>query len=394
MLTPGRLLAAVLAVGLAMSVAGCGSIARSPDGVVRLMDASLAPTADPRIRASDAERLEVLATDLTTRLDASHQTAILALSGGGANGAYGAGVLVGWTDRGDRPVFGVVTGVSTGALAAPFAFLGSDWDDELQSAYTDGQTQGLLSWRSFAAFFAPSAFSPTDLRTLVEHHVTPRLLDAIAREHASGRRLLVATTDLDNQETVIWDMGIVATEGGPQGLQLFQDILVASASIPGVFPPVLIAGLDDRGRVVQTMHVDGGVNTPFLGIPEGLLNWTPDAGKARGPFYVLINGQVMRSRTVTPGRLRDILGRSYDSMSKANLRTQLAVTAEFAQRSGMPLLIAAIPQGIEASSLDFDPESMRGLFDAGRRSAALGEAWTAFSPGYFSGLAAGATPRR
>ncbi|RYG16351.1 MAG: patatin, partial [Caulobacteraceae bacterium] len=373
-------------LSLAFALTGCGTISRSPDGIVRLVDSRLAPAADPRIRASDSERLEVLADELVGHLDASDPTAILALSGGGANGAYGAGVLVGWSDSGNRPTFGVVTGVSTGALAAPFAFLGSDWDDELQSAYTDGQTQRLLSWRSFAAFFAPSVFSPGDLRDLVEDHVTADLLIAIAREHAKGRRLLVATTDLDAQETIIWDMGMVATQGGPQGLTLFQDILIASASIPGVFPPVLIAGLDDEGRVVQTMHVDGGVNTPFLGIPEGLMNWTPGPRAGRGPFYVIVNGQIARSRSVTPGRLRDILGRSYDSMSKATLRTQLAATAEFANRSHMPLLVAAIPAGVDASSLDFDAESMRALFDLGRTAAATGEVWKRFSDPSLAGV--------
>lgn len=368
-----------LFAGLVLLLAGCGSISRPPDGVLRLVDVQLVPAPDPRVRASDTARLEALASDLVARLDSNDPTAILALSGGGANGAYGAGLLAGWSERGDRPVFGVVTGVSTGALAAPFAFLGPEWDDELEEAYTSGQTRSLLSWRSFAAFFAPSLFSPTDLRALVERHVGPRLLAAVAAEHARGRRLLVATTDLDAEETVIWDMGLVATQGGPQALYLFREILIASASIPGVFPPVLIAGLDDQGRVVQTMHVDGGVNTPFLGVPEGLINWTPGRDAARGPFYVLVNGQVGRTTSVTPGRLRDILGRSYDSMSKAALRRQLTGTAAFAERSGMPLFIAAIPPEVEAPSLDFDPDSMRALFDLGRRAALDERAWRRFT---------------
>jgi hypothetical protein len=368
-----------LFAGLVLLLAGCGSISRPPDGVLRLVDVQLVSAPDPRIRASDTVRLEALASDLVAQLDADDPTAILALSGGGANGAYGAGLLTGWTETGDRPVFGVVTGVSTGALAAPFAFLGPQWDAELEDAYTSGETRGLLSWRSFAALFAPSVFSPTDLRALVEHHITPRLLEAVAVEHARGRRLLVATTDLDSEETVIWDMGLVARQGGPQGLYLFREILIASASIPGVFPPVLIAGVDPEGRVVQTMHVDGGVNTPFLGVPEGLINWTPDRAGTRGPFYILVNGQVGRTRIVTPGRLRDILGRSYDSMSKTALRRQLVATADFAERSGMPLFIAAIPPEVEASSLDFDPESMRSLFELGRSAAVRDAAWRRFT---------------
>lgn len=382
-----RTIRTVLAAAMALSVAACGTISRAPDGVVRLTDVSVAPGSDPRIRASDAQKLQALADDMVAHLGARDPTAVLALSGGGANGAYGAGVLKGWTESGHRPAFGIVTGVSTGALAAPFAFLGSDWDDELEAAYTGGHTQSLLSWRSFAAFFAPSLFSPADLRGLVEEHVTPQLLAAVAREHAKGRRLLVATTDLDSQETVIWDMGIIATQGGPQATSLFQDVLIASASVPGVFPPVLIAGLDDDGRVVQSMHVDGGVNTPFLGVPEGLMGWAPDASAPRGAFYVLVNGQILRSRSVTPGRLRDILGRSYDSMSKATLRTQLLATADFTRRTHMPLYVAAIPREVEASSLDFGQEAMRELFEIGRRSARSGAAWTTFGEDYLSALA-------
>lgn len=371
-----NLCTAVLA-GLAVCLAACGTLSRPPDGVLRLADVEVVPAADPRIRASDASRLERLAGELASHLQEDQPAAVLALSGGGANGAWGAGVLSGWSDRGDRPAFAVVTGVSTGALTAPFAFLGPAWDDRLESAYTDGGTQGLVSWRSFAAFFAPSLFSPADLREVVERHVTPELLAAVAAEHARGRRLLVATTDLDAQETVIWDMGVVATQGGPQGLVLFRDILVASASVPGVFPPVLIAGLDEQGRVVQTMHVDGGVNAPFLGVPEGLLDWTPES-PVRGTFYVLVNGQLNRTPRVTGGRLRDILERSFDSAGKAMLRAQLLATAEFAHRTGMPLYVAATPPELETSSLDFDRETMQTLFDAGRRAARGGEAWRRF----------------
>ncbi|WP_374515004.1 patatin-like phospholipase family protein [Brevundimonas sp.] len=374
-----------LAAGLAIGLAGCGTLSRPPDGVLRLTEVEVVPTSDPRIRASDADRLERLVAELADRLQDEEPASVLALSGGGANGAWGAGVLAGWSDTGQRPDFAVVTGVSTGALTAPFAFLGPAWDDRLEAAYTDGAAQGLISWRSFAALFAPSLFSPADLRELVEQHVTPELLVAIAAEHARGRRLLVATTDLDAQETVIWDMGVVATQGGPQGLALFREILVASASIPGVFPPVLIAGLDEQGRVVQTMHVDGGVNAPFLGVPEGLLSWTPEPSTLRGSFYVMVNGQLRRTPRVTGGRLRDILERSFDSASKAMLRSQLLATAEFAHRTGMPLHVAAMPVELEASSLDFDRDSMRRLFEAGRRAGAGGDAWRPFDAEEFAG---------
>lgn len=373
--TPAALLSAFTA---ALWLAGCGTIDRPADGVVRLVSQTWRPTEDPRIRAGDVAEVEALAEEIGSRLWAGDEgRTILALSGGGANGAFGAGVLVGWTESGTRPEFSVVTGVSTGALAAPFAFLGPDWDDELRGAYAEGRTGGLLGWRSFAALAAPGLFDSGVLEDLVEDYVTEDLLRAIAVEHDKGRRLLIVTTNLDAQETVIWDMGVLAKQGGEQAVILFREVLLASASIPGVFPPVMIPGVDGTGRLIEEMHVDGGVNTPFLGIPESLLTvTTPTKAPPGTGLYVLVNGQIGRTERITRGTLPAILARSYDTMSKANLRTSLAVNQAFAERNGMRMYVAAIPDEIEASSLDFDPDTMSALFERGRAAGAAGRAWT------------------
>jgi len=373
---PARLLAALLAASLGL--AGCGTIDRPDQGVLRLTNQTGRRTGVPRIRAGDMARVGALAEQVGDRLwGASEGRSILARSGGGANGAYGAGVLVGWTESGTRPEFSVVTGVSTGALAAPFAFLGPEWDDELRSAYAEGRTGGLLGWRSFAALAAPGLFDSGVLEDLVADYVTPELLREIAIEHEKGRRLLIVTTNLDAQETVIWDMGVLANQGGDQAVELFRKVLLASASIPGVFPPVMIPGVDDQGRLVEEMHVDGGVVTPFLGIPESLLTaTTPTQAPDGTALYVLINGQTGRTQAITRGTLSAILARAYDTMSKASLRTSLTVNLAFAQRNGLSLHVAAIPDGVEASSLDFNPASMAGLFERGRAAAASGLAWS------------------
>jgi hypothetical protein len=375
-----RTLPALALLG-ALMLAGCGTLAR-PEGPLRIAPESLIRVTDPRIRSDDTQKLQALADQIESRLSrADGQESILALSGGGANGAYGAGVIVGWTERGDRPAFNVVTGVSTGALAAPFAFLGPEWDDELREAYVGGGTTGLLSARTFAAFAAPSLFSSRVLRDLVDRNVTPELLRQIAVEHAKGRRLLVATTDLDTQETVIWDMGVLATQGDEDALKLFRDVLVASASIPGIFPPVLIAGVTGNGQVVADMHVDGGVNTPFLAIPEDLLLWTnPSRHRADSALYVVVNGQLGRNTGVTPGRIDGILSRTYDSMSKASLRVSLAATAAFGARNGMKVEVSAIPDNVTVSSLKFDTASMQALFELGRTRSAGGQAWVPVTP--------------
>ena len=360
-----------------LALSGCGTLDR-PTGPLRIAPDQIVPAQDPRIGANDTAKLQALVAEVAGRISRSERgQRILALSGGGANGAYGAGVLVGWTERGDRPTFDIVTGVSTGALAAPFAFLGADWDDELRQAYTGGGADGLLSARTLAAFRNPSLFSSRVLRALVDDNVTPELLRQIAIENAKGRKLLVATTNLDSEETVIWDMGVLAAQGDEAGLILFKDVLVASASIPGVFPPVLIAGLKD-GQVIQDMHVDGGVNTPFLAIPEDLLLWTnPSASGDEGSIHVIVNGQIGRNQGVTPGKISGILTRTYDSMSKSSLRTALIATAAFAGRNNIEMSVTAVPDNIAASSLKFDSASMQALFELGRSRSAAGQAWTA-----------------
>ena len=361
----------------ALAVASCGTISRPGDGVIGFAPSALVPVQGLRIPAGDAARVSALSEQLDIRLSNADQPhAILALSGGGANGAFGAGVLVGWSAAGDRPEFDVVTGVSTGALSAPFAFLGEDWDEELIAAYTRGQAREMLSWSQLMALKSPSLFGASTLESLVRDNVTPELLAQIATEHAKGRRLLVATTNLDTEETVIWDMGLLASQDGPEALNLFRQVLIASASIPGIFPPVMIVGLDDHGQIVAEMHVDGGVNTPFLAIPEALLL---DESEARGvaalDLFILVNGQIMPTRRTTRGDLPDILARTYDSMSKASLRTSLIATAGVARRNQVVLRVAAIPAEIKAASLDFDPESMADLFDLGRTRGASGSAW-------------------
>jgi hypothetical protein len=371
---------AVAAAAFALAVSACGTISRQSYTTARTPHPALLAPDGVEMRASDGATLQALAAQMGGRLSRAGAHAgdsILAMSGGGANGAYGAGVIVGWTETGHRPDFDVVTGISTGALAAPFAFLGPAWDGALKRVYTDGGTQNLFSWRNFAAFFAPSLFSPTSLRKLVDANITPELMRQVAVENAKGRRLLVVTTNLDAQETVIWDMGALAARGDHAALLLFRRILLASSSIPGVFPPVLIAGRGPDGAVVDQMHVDGGVSTPFLAVPESLMLWSnPNTSAAGGAIYVLVNGQLTPDYRNTPGNLPGILARSFDSMTKASLRTTLAANAAFAERNGMELDVSEIPPGAPASSLDLSKQSMQTLFEVGRARAASGQAWT------------------
>ncbi len=368
-----------LAVIVALCLGGCGTISRDDGAALRLSEAAALLPAGAQVLARQAPQDLALAERVPAQ-PPTESHAILALSGGGANGAYGAGVIVGWSQSGDRPHFDVVTGVSTGALAAPFAFLGPDWDDELQQVYTDGGTRGLVDWRSVAALASPSLFSSRTLRELLDHHISAEMLRQIAAEHAAGRRLLVVTTNLDAAQPVIWDMGVIATIGGEPGLLLFRRILLASASLPGIFPPVLLPGVSPAGVTVEEMHVDGGVNLPFLGVPEALPS--PSAALRDGAqhvLFVIVNGQVTARYRATPGNLTGILSRSFDSWSNAALRTALAENAAYANSVGVSVFITTIPASVDASSLDFDPDTMRSLFELGRTSAVTGQVWSRVS---------------
>lgn len=299
----------------------------------------------------------------------------IALSGGGSNGAFTAGLMKGWSETGERPDFEVVTGVSTGALAAPFVFLGPDYDDELAEAYTGGAAAGLLQSQGLGALVGSGIYRSEPLRALVERFVDEDLLAAIAAEYAKGRVLLVATTDLDSQRGVSWDLGAIATQGTSAALELFRSVLVASASIPGAFPPVLIQS-DNAGLQFEEMHVDGGVTTPFLAVPETLWSFKEPSDTLRGArFYVVVNGRTNPTFEITRDTPQGVLGRSIDILLRASLLTTLAGNKAFADRNDLFFRYAALPDDSEASALDFSVESMSAVYEVGRQGALSGEAW-------------------
>ncbi len=303
---------------------------------------------------------------------------ILALSGGGAGGAYGAGALVGLTDVGRRPQFEIVTGVSTGALIAPFAFLGSVWDAQLEEAYTGPLAARVLRRRGLSALLRPGLYFGDPLRELVDHFVTQDLVDAVAQESRRGRLLLVQTTNLDTQDAIIWNMGEIAERGGEPARELFRDVLVASASVPGVFPPVMI-NVDASGHPMQEMHVDGGVTSSFFVMPQLLALWS-DAQMAElrgGNIYVIINGKLDNRLNATPLNTVPIVSRSFETSQMFQSRATLALTTEFARRNHLALRFTRIPRDYDFKGpLEFDNADMRALFDFGRAEGRSGHVWT------------------
>ena len=306
----------------------------------------------------------------------------LALSGGGADGAYGAGVLNGWTAAGTRPQFTVVSGVSTGALIAPFAFLGPAYDATLRDVYTSGIAESLLDTPSIVhALFGSGLFGNTQLRELVARYVDQDMLAAIAAEYARGRSLLIVTTNLDTQRTVIWDMGRIATIGSPQALNLFRDVLAASASIPVVFPPMLIDA-EANGHRFQEMHVDGGVTAPVLTLPEAFL--LRNGSLARGlrmNIYILVNDKVERDFRLVPNSTIDIAARASASVMKTQIRSVLFETYDSARRNNFGFNLTYIARDFPSpGSSGFETGYMRSLYQYGFDKAKTGNFWAKAPP--------------
>src|SRR5260370_34419692 len=238
---------------------------------------------------------------------------ILALSGGGAGGAFGAGAIGGLNHSGERPEFAVVTGVSAGALIAPYAFLGPAWDHQLMEMYTSGSGEHVLHSRGLGAIFGSSMYSGTPLKELVDRYATDSLIEAIAVEASKGRLLLVATTDVNTGEPVVWDLGAIAMNGGSDARTLFRDVLVASASVPGLFPPIIIRIPADGGQRNET-HVDGGVTLPFFILPSPVDIPAESMDHARSAkLYVVIDGQLGEQPRAKRLRATAIMSRSVEA---------------------------------------------------------------------------------
>jgi hypothetical protein len=301
---------------------------------------------------------------------------VLVLSGGGAGGAFGAGALVGWSRQATRPEFQLVTGVSTGALIAPLAFLGPSWDPVLQEAFSGGHAQHLLRTRWLGALFGASVYQGGPLTELVDRFVTDEMVQAIAVESRKGRLLVVATTDLDREQPMFWNLGLIAEHGGPAARQLICQVLIASASVPGVFPPVMIP-VEQGGKPFEEMHVDGSATTSLFFIPDvaAILPEPLDALRG-GHLYILINGSVRAQATTTRAQTLSILERSAVATLQGGTRAAVELAYSTAQRHAMSTAVTALPDDFAFSdSLEFDQARMRALFEFGAHCGSTGQLW-------------------
>ncbi|MEM1298558.1 MAG: patatin-like phospholipase family protein [Pseudomonadota bacterium] len=306
---------------------------------------------------------------------------VLVLSGGGTDGAFGAGVLNAWTDHGGRPEFGLVTGISTGALIAPYAFLGSKYDRDIELSYTNIATDDVLDLAIFSALRGDrlGVSDPAKLQAIVARALTPEFVAEIAAEHAKGRRLWIGTTNLDSQRPVTWDIGAIASSGNPGAPRLIRDILVASASIPVAFPPVQFQVVHD-GQAYSEMHADGGVTRQLFLYPSELRlaerEENRDGLMRFGTIYVIRNAKLAPEYGEVTPDLGAIARRSMSTLLKAAGVADVGVIQAQAARDGWGLQLTAVPESFEGVEEEpFDPEYMRALYDIGYTLASKGDAW-------------------
>jgi len=308
----------------------------------------------------------------------------LAISGGAEDGAFGAGLLVGWSDAGTRPTFDLVTGVSSGALIAPFAFIGGSRDAELREMFTKYGRKNIFTYNVPSLLEGSSLLDNSPLAKLIEKYVDHNFLQEIARERSKGRILLIGTTNLDAQRPVIWDVGRIALSNDPEALSLFRKILLASATLPGIFPPVRI-----RVRVgdqnYDELHVDGGITRQVFIAPT-IVSAGSDRRRsnilAKPRIFIIRNGRIDPEWQPINENLVSITRRSISTLIKNQGVGDLYRIYSIARQDGIEFNLASIPQDFSATSdQPFDQQYMNALFDRAYGMAVRNYHWEKAPPG-------------
>jgi predicted acylesterase/phospholipase RssA len=365
-----------------LALQGCAGLAVAESSAV--VDWQPPVTVPMTIRTLDADSRfsqvsSIVAAERLRALHPGEPLNILALSGGGAYGAFGAGAVAGLTRAGTRPDFTVVTGVSVGALIAPYAFLGPQWDADLLEVFASGPGEDLLESRGLGVIFGSSLYRGKPLQQLVDAHLSEAMIQAIAREAEKGRLLLVATTDVVTGMPVVWDLGAIARNGGPNARALLRDILVASASVPGMLPPVMIR-VNKDGVPHDEAHVDGSATIPFF-VPPAFVQTPPEArdGTNHTAVYVIIDGPLGDAPKATRLTALAIFSRSVHAGLNHMLLTTLELTAATAQLRGATLQYSAMPvTHPRGGPYEFRADTMRPLSRYAYECAQAGRLWTPF----------------
>ena len=386
----------LLLCALALSLSGCAArVIRDPVPQSLVGNATIPGMAHARFWGDEApvnmvafirEHMPGSARMATKLAAAGSQPMVeyLAISGGAGDGAFGGGLLVGWTQRGNRPQFEVVTGVSAGALIAPFAFLGPSYDRQLREVWTKYDTNMLATPQVLAGLLGAEALTDNSgLRDLIAKYVDRRMLNRIADEYRKGRVLLVGTTNLDAQRPVIWNMGEIASSQHPYALSLFRDVLLASTSLPGAFPPVHIK-VAAGDRILEEMHVDGGPTRQVFLAPAHVSLRSFDVLYPKTPLrkiYVIKNGKLAPEYEAVPAHTLSISARSLFTLTKSQSIGDINRIYQTALRDHAQFRLTSIPARFDKEAKQaFDPDYMKALFELGYAMGRAGDAWVSTPP--------------
>jgi predicted acylesterase/phospholipase RssA len=304
---------------------------------------------------------------------------LLAISGGSEDGAFGAGLLVGWSDAGTRPAFDLVTGVSSGALIAPFAFLGREHDHQLREIFTSYGRKDIFTYNVPGLLEGSALADNAPLARLIEKYVDDAFVQEIARERIKGRILLIGTTNLDTQRPVLWDMGRIALSNNREAIPLFRKILLASATLPGVFPPVRIQ-VRLAGQSYDELHVDGGVTRQVFIAPSTFS--FASRGRPAPRLFVIKNGKIDPEWQSVSENVLSITQRSISTLIKNQGIGDLYRIYSIARRDGIDFNLASIPRDFANNSQEpFDQKYMIALFDRGYDLASHTYSWMKAPPG-------------
>ena len=333
------------------------------------------PAAEIRRRLPSMPRL----AQTSNRASGRPVVEILALSGGGGDGAFGAGLLAGWTARGTRPQFEVVTGVSAGAIIAPFAYLGPRYDRTLHEIWTNYETSQIVTAQILPGLLGGSALTDTaPLQALIAKYVDRRFLGEIAREYRRGRVLLIGTTNIDAQRPVVWNMGEIAASQHPDALSLFRKVILASAAIPGAFPPVSIEVRAD-GKIYEEMHVDGGTTREIFVSPVEVPLTAFDPLYEQPPLrkiYLIKNGKLAPEYDAVPKQTIPISVRAIYTLIKSQSQGEIYKVWRMSRDAGADFNLLAVPATFnQKASQAFDPAYQTALYEEGYRLGRAGNAW-------------------
>lgn len=367
-----RQMAAIMLSFVAMGLSGCASIQRpvlAPEIIAEAKDSAFLGF---RFSVDDPPAF-VGATIESGRPEYT----VLALSGGGADGSFGVGLLSGLTASGRRPEYDVVTGVSTGALIAPFAFLGASRDAQLRELYTGPHLAKLLRQGSPVRLLrGPSIYKNKALKSEIAKSITDDLLAAIACEHRRGRRLFVATADLDAQQMVVWDMGAIAVSEGQQSKDLFRQILLAATSIPLVFDPVAISPLPKPDGMFET-HSDA---TTFAHLYADSTLFPIDdcrTGRRLCKLYVVAHSKLVAEPRTLKWQAPAVGKRALQTLLKASLSTRLLVTKQMTEANNIVFQLAYLDVPFpSASPIEFDATYMQRLYEIGFAQGQRDQSWS------------------